>query len=394
MQANLLERFTSYWVDVAPLSPVASQLATASRIVYVQGDADESLGRLADAHAALRMRQARHPLTLIDAVAAVKRDLSGGHVAISSHDRLRSELARLRDLPELGLAEKPDGESYGRVAARVVESALPAAATIATLAYWGDETTDQWWMDELRQFSGRTETGGLVSFLELPIVAGRVLYQAAAVAALAARRYSVLRGLFTRQASPQFGRVDRLSERLAACEGNGPAPSAAAAEVLKPIFVEHLSLGRRAFSEAWETHDVLHMCERLVANPDFDVLAGNLATTMLARQQNGGGESPASPTELRPLTELVGVRGHVRFSDSVGSPLAQALAREVRREGATHALAQAGFGHSSARVLEIALMSVAEAVRQEGDRVAWKRLRSGIVPDYLWVDTGARPDFA
>jgi hypothetical protein len=136
------------------------------------------------------------------------------------------------------------------------------------------------------------------------------------------------------------------------------------------------------------------MCERLVANPDFDVLAGNLTTAMLAQQQNGGGQSQASTTELRPFAELVGVRGHVRFSDSVGSPLAQALAREVRREGATHALAQAGFGRSSARVLEVALLSVSEAVRQEGDRVAWKMLRSGIVPDYLWIDTCARPDFA
>ncbi|PWJ52833.1 SIR2-like domain-containing protein [Quadrisphaera granulorum] len=61
--------FTSYWVEPGSLSSIAEDLRALKSIVTVRATADAALGALADAVAALRDREARHPMSTPVAVA-------------------------------------------------------------------------------------------------------------------------------------------------------------------------------------------------------------------------------------------------------------------------------------------------------------------------------------
>lgn len=421
LQQSLLERFRSYWITRGQLGPLATDIATASRITHVRGDADFQLGRLADAHAALQARQSRHVLTLYDAVSAVKRELSAQPIAIRAHDRLRGELASLRDSPDLSLTGhlRPE-DAYDAVTLRLGEGALPTAALIAALAYWGNETTDRWWITELPRFAPGARGEGIVDYLLLPRYAGTLLYQSAAIGALASGRLDLLRRLFITKAETIGGPTEKLSSRLAAANGfgNRRAPSAAAADILRPIFVVHLSLGWRAYEEAWEMHDILLLVEAVIGQASFADLCVRLKE---ARARQHGAELRFQAAEqtndideyeeaqrarhaafintgraLGALADLVCNEPHIRFASGEPhfAPLVNAIIDDLDRDRELHPLISAGFGNGTYEDLRCALEAVSLAMGRAGSRRALGHLASGggAPEPYLWVDTGQIPE--
>lgn len=421
LQQSLLERFTSYWITRGQLGPLAADVATASRITHVRGVADVQLGRLADAHAALRDRHSRHILTMHDTVTAAKREIAAQPIAIQVHDRLRGELARLRDSPDLALTGllRPE-DAYDAVTMRLGEGALPAAALVAALAYWGNETMDRWWLTELPRFASGARGEGLVEYLSLPMYVGTLLYQSAAIGALASGRLDLLRRLFTTNVEPISGRTEGLSSRIAAAKGFGKerAPSAAAAALLRPIFVDHLAVGWRAYEEAWEMHDILLLTESLVTQPSFSERCASLKTArgaqrgaeerfQAAERTNDVDEYDEAQTArctafraaggaLGALADLVRGEAHIRYSfgEPHYAPLANAIIHELDRDGQLHPLVSAGFGNGTYEELRFALEAVSLAMGRAGNRRALSRLTGGSgAPElYLWVDTGQIPE--
>ncbi len=422
VDAHLLERYTSYWIDLGELQPQASALADRKRFVQIQGAADDRIGRLADAVDAVADRQSRHPLSLAEAVRVTKRDLDGSRVAISTHDRLREELTRLREHPDLHrpISELAQ-ESHPQLVDRLIEASLIPAGLVAAAAYWGDERTDRWWFDDLRRFSANRSESGLVRVLELPRLCGTMLYQAALVGSVAAGRFALTRRLLQATADRNAAQDKTLSQQLLAARNHAGsnAPSARALKALSPAFIEHLALGARAYEEAWEQAEVLAMVEELGADHLLEARRTQLETgrrkavdaqreveeanndqardharqRLREAQEDEGGA-------LGALTDRVNAIGvHVRYTshlkDHHAAPAVEWLLSEVRREGPQHPLVRAGFGGGAAAGLEVMLEAVSVAVGRLGNDRAWAALPpgGGVLPGYIWVDTQQVPDF-
>jgi hypothetical protein len=192
--------YTPYWVEPGDLSPIADDLRVRRGMVKVTATADEALGRLADGVAALADRAARHPLTLPVAVATAKRELAGRTTAIGLHDALRDEFSRLWQLPDLTRTDfhrPPDGDNYATIYGRVEEASLVAAGMVATATYWGNQSTDGWWLPEIERFARPIHNGGLTALLRVPNLPAVHLLHAAGVAAVAAGRYDLTYELLT-----------------------------------------------------------------------------------------------------------------------------------------------------------------------------------------------------
>ncbi|MBO0609891.1 SIR2 family protein [Myceligenerans salitolerans] len=419
VDAHLLERYTSYWIDYAELQHEASALADRKKFVRIRGTADGKVGRLADAVAAIADRQARHPLSLTEAVTTAKRELGGNRVAISAHDRLREELTRLREHPDLHRPITELGrESYPQIVGRLIEASLIPAGLVAAAVYWGDERTDRWWFDDMRRFSADRSEDGVVRLLALPRLCGTMLYQAALVGSVAAGRFALSRQLLHATAERHSDQDKTLSQQLLAARnhaGNN-APSARALKALYPIFVEHLSLGERAYEEAWELADVLAMVEGLGADASLDARRNTLAAERrkvadarreIAEADNDHVEHArqrlreALEDEARALEKLAYlanvIGAHVRYTSRLGdhgvAPAVEWLLSEVRREGLQHPLVQAKFGDGTPEGLNVVLEAVSLAVGRLGTERAWQSLPpgGGAIPGYLWVDTQQVP---
>ncbi|WP_369745636.1 SIR2 family protein [Paenarthrobacter sp. AMU7] len=168
IKANYPSRYTMMWVEPGYQSPLAAEFRQLMNGYLVPLDADTAFGRIADSLAALTNRASRHPLTVSVAAETAKRELSGRWVAIRLHDTLSREFDRLRRVPELNLGDNPTEAEDGYLAmvGRVEEACKVPAALIATLAYWGGDDTDGWWVEELDRFSHQQKASGLVKLLE------------------------------------------------------------------------------------------------------------------------------------------------------------------------------------------------------------------------------------
>ena len=142
--------YTSYWVEPGTQSPIATNLATARRMVVVPATADIALGKLADTVQALTDRQARHPLTLAAAVSTAKRDLNGATTAVPVHDLMHNEFGRLRQHPDLVRTDfQGTDEPLDTIYGRIDEACIVPTALAATAAYWGKADTRKWWIPEI-----------------------------------------------------------------------------------------------------------------------------------------------------------------------------------------------------------------------------------------------------
>lgn len=405
VDANLLQRYASYWITRGDLQPKASDLANRHRIVHVRGDADSEVGRLADAVASIAEREARHPLSVAESVGAAKRELAGRRVAVGTHDRLRSELTRLRDHPDFSRPlHELEQEPYPQIVARLTEATMVPASLVAAAAYWGDESTDRWWFDDLRRFSANIRGSGLTRLLALPRLCGTLLFEAALVSSVAAGRYELTRNLLRASADRDSERQQTLSERLLAAGGfaSRDTPSADVLGELRPIFVEHLALGGRAYEEAWELADVLALVEDVVRYPSFpDRMSEFLSRQALEPAADGRDvESRQALASIADLVNAIGV--HVRcgrhVADRQVAPAVERLLSDVRREGRDHPLVVAGFGGGEARTLAVALAAISFQVGRIGQSRAYQAVFStpghgGVIPDYIWIDAGEVPTF-
>lgn len=246
-------RFATYWAARGGvLQPVAAALAQRrdAQIVPVV-DADAFFGRLRDAVESLRdldYVQDEPPALM---VASLKRDLAGGGGAISAHDRVRREIAKAH-----AFADRLDAEhdSWNDEILRATPDLEALGAVVATVAYWGDERTDQWWIGEIAQFTRRRGDGGRTRVQDLTRLPGLVMAWAAGIAAIAGSRDDLLTRLLALPAVPETSGTDvappvlQLDPGMLKLEGE----VAWIFHRLNAAFSEHLALGKTGYAEAFD----------------------------------------------------------------------------------------------------------------------------------------------
>lgn len=418
--AHYPARLSLVWIEPGPVSDQATQLRTSKKGLLFPSDADTGFGRLADAVEALARRDARHPLTVPVAVETAKRELSGQQVSIGLHDTLSREFGRLHDHPDFHLPDYQTDTEYGGYEAildRVQEAAKVCCALVGTVAYWGDDATDQWWVEELTRFSAHARGGGLSNLLTLRLIAGSALYYAAGVAAVAARRYGLLGRLLTQQRPHPYNDGQQL---LAGALGADTAYGAASgrslrlSSYLRPLLSQSLALNEQAIDDSWQMFEVLRLASVAASSPGFaDKAAGyqraaaDLADEEVkfnAAEQAGVGvddarerranASKARGRALGAVADLVPLgRPHLlvadRGVDRYRSLVAARLVREIDTEGSSHPLDQLDL-LDSPEDLAIAVLAVSLAAGRVGHELAW-RSASGVIPMEVWLDSGQAP---
>ena len=367
-------RFAAYWIDPYPLSSQASDLCTRRQAVWVQATADDFLGRLADACAALEDSDRRHPATSEVAVATAKRALAGHRTAIPLHDTIREELDRVRGLDVVVTANfnSPDtADEHSRRLARLEAGAEVALALVAATAYWGDASTDRWWFDDIERFARYRAAGGMTALIRLARAPATMLIYAAGVAATACERWPLVARLLTEPTAvdPHAERAnsvcfasDLLDPPYTLTVGNA---SKRLYESMQPIFAEQLSLGETAYQDAWERFEYL----RLVSRED-------------QRLQGVPGRSVQLP--------------HVRAVGSMDAyrPFPSAWLRlQLERLGDDHPLLASGLAKGSKERAVAAADSYDTEFGELAKTFAWARLgaRPGVLsngPFYPALDTG------
>jgi hypothetical protein len=262
-------RFATYWSDPFPLNEKAEDLRIQRAGIYVQTDADIFFGKLADTTDALADTERQHPATTAVAVATAKRGLSGARVAISLHDTLRAECARVCALPVLNSAQWNAADVSGEHARRLeqLEAGMEILlALTATTAYWGDEATDRWWLPDIERFARPVAEGGSTALLNLVRAPATMLLYVAGVAATAAERWNLVASLLHGPTTldPYRGETRKVSQILGPQETMGRL-SRHLYMYLRPIFIDHLALGTGAYEDYWERFEYL----RLVARTDY-----------------------------------------------------------------------------------------------------------------------------
>lgn len=416
---------TMAWIEPGQPTPEASELSTLKKGLLLTTDADEGFGSLADAVAALMVRESRHPLTVSVAVETAKRELSGRHVAIGLHDTLNQELSRLHEHRDFHLPNHQSDEPYGGYLAmvdRIEEATKVSCALISTLAYWGDAATDDWWINELARFSTRVNSGGSVKLLDLKLVAGSALYYSAGIAAAASGRYDLLgRILRMRQPDPYRGDHKLLATVLDAGAVYSEAGDGVSRlqTLLDPVFREALSLSNLTMDYTWQLFEVLRLAiatmdgarfgtqltryeemtealkvadEQLVTAESSGVNVDSAREDLATANDNQGRALGSIANEVplgRPHILTIDLRGEDRYR----SPVAEALANALLSDGEAHPLISSGFAVDPLP-LATAISAVSVAAGRLGDKIAWGQLPSGggFVPTEIWLDSGKTPD--
>ncbi|MFF7459603.1 SIR2 family protein [Kitasatospora sp. NPDC008115] len=255
-------RFATYWIDTKPLSPEAAATAAHRGATVVQDSADGFLGRTADAVAAIGESGRQHPLNTAVAVATAKRELAGDRPAIGLHDTLRREASALAALPARveGPWQVADPKREHQHRLDGIEAASETLlALVATAAYWGNETTDRWWMPEIQRFAEPVGNSGFTSLLNLTSAPALMMLYTAGVAAAAADRWSLvghLLGELQTQREEETAAVGLLSPDVVL---GVPRAAKRLHDHLQPLFVQHLALGPSAYRDAWERFEYLRL---------------------------------------------------------------------------------------------------------------------------------------
>lgn len=187
-------RYPTFWLDRFPLNDRASKLAMGRDATVVIEDAGEWLPKVVEACDAIQLR-ATDPVSSAGAVAAAKRDLGFKRIPIATHDLLLKEVQRIRELPAFSTDENTWRTLPYRDRVPAMENELELwGALVATLAYWGDQQTDDWWISSISYlavvpvFSGSTDANDA---LKAPTILA--LYAAGVAAAAAGRWETVVR---------------------------------------------------------------------------------------------------------------------------------------------------------------------------------------------------------
>lgn len=420
IKANYPSRYTMMWVEPGVQSTLATEFRQLMNGYLVPLDADTAFGRVADSLAALTNRAARHPLTVSAAAETAKRELSGRWVAIRLHDTLTREFDRLRRVPELNLGGNPTeaDDGYLSMVGRLEEACKVPAALVSTLTYWGSDDTDGWWIEELDRFAHQLRASGLVKLLRMNHIAGSILFYAAGIAAVAAKRYSLLRRLLSREVPNGYRDEDELLAAIFGTDRALESDSPRLYQFLRPVLSESLSLTSEALEDAWQQFEVLRNAKIVMADRSFpDALEalsdaeGDLdiehtiaAERSVGNSDNLGGVQAKTLRERDERLLWIGRLGHLwnvhlyavdrRLSERWHVPVAQRLVKELYAQGNAHPLIRAGLG-SNSQELAAAIRGVSRCAGEIANELTWKRLNvggnrvgSGFLPDEIWIDTG------
>lgn len=346
-------RFTTYWVDPYPLSSIADDLRIRRHANLVVRTADDFFGRLADACDALADVDRTHPASVAVAVASAKRSLSGSRRAVDLHDLLREQVEKVRNLPSITPSSfhGEDENEYANRLERLEAGIELLLALVATLAYWGDDSTDRWWFDDISRFADAPHVSGMASLINLTRAPATQVLYAAGTAASAADRWQLVAQLLTEPATTDSSgrRVPValfLSPRYVMSTGGA---SRRLHNLLRPLLVEHLSLGSAAFIDAWEHFEYL----RLVGAAD----------NRLINKQSFGADMP----------HIRAVDGEKEYQPAVSDW----LRAQVDRYGKEHPLLVAGFCGGDPDRLRAAQSEYDEQFRSLAHEVAWRSLPTG-----------------
>ncbi len=416
-------RLTMAWIEPGPVSDRAAELRTLKKGLLVASGANTAFGQLSDAVESLAQRNAAHPLTVPVAIGTAKRELAGRTVAIGLHDTLNKELGQLLDHPDFHLRSYQSDAPYGGYSVmlgRVEEASRMSCALVAALAYWGNRTTDCWWIEEVHRFTTRPRTGGMTALLGLRLVAGSALMYSAGVAAAAGQRSDVLARLFAISGPDPYS-----ANRPLDAETLNPARTYAVRDgatrhfaLVMPLLREAVAVNDDALDDAWQRFEILRSCAIMMRLPrfskrlnDFIATENRLAMAQEAydvAERNGAGAGEARATRalavedrgrrLGHLADLVHL-GPVHLFAATGPdgghriPIAERLAEDVAAETEQHPLVVAGIASDSA-ALKAALLAVSVAGGRQASQMAWERVppSGGIVVDEIWLDTGKTPD--
>ena len=423
LRSHFSDRFTLSWIEPGEPGPEAVELMAAKRGRTLRIGADCGFGRIADAVIAMRDRESRHPLTVGVAVETAKRELAGKSVAIGLHDVLRRELDTLDAIPEFRLPDYQSDSQYGGYEAmveRIQESSKVAAALVATLAYWGDDQSDGWWVEDLERFATHARGGGLTALLTLRQVAGVSLFYSAGIAAVAGRRYGLLRRLFELQTVNPYrsGAFDRLTVALDADRVFSSAGVARVSSHIDSVLAEALQLGHGPLVDSWQKFEVLRLAAATMNSDQFDArsaklllleqnlldvaarvedaLKNGLSVDELRLEQSDAWRSAG--LELGNLARFVPLeRPRILTEDDRGddkypSPVATRLLLEVESQGDRHPLIEQGVADEAFR-LAAAIKAVNVQAGRKGGEMAWKSHQpDGSIPMAIWLDSGKPPE--
>ncbi|MGJ5748581.1 SIR2-like protein [Streptomyces puniciscabiei] len=280
-------RFASYWADPGILKPEAKNLLNLRAGTFVQADADAFFGQVADATQALADVERRHPTSVAVAVATAKRSLAGSHTAISLHDTIRREFQRVAALP-VNTSGPWDGftdanaEHTRRVEILRAESEL-LLALVATAAYWGNNTTDRWWIRSIEELATPVSSGGNTALLQLKRAPATMVTYAAGIAALAAERWTPLAQVLTQPMThnPYNNEVLPVAVALGPAVFGMNDTARGLYEQLRSVFTDHLALSESAYQEAWERFDYLRLFTQTHAKLSVDYIPYTRRSGML-----------------------------------------------------------------------------------------------------------------
>lgn len=420
--------FTSYWINPGTPSTAAEELRIRIGAPHIRASADDALGRLFDASAALASRHAKHALTVPVAVATTKRFISGHATAVGLHDALHAEFAEVRRLPEFNRVQPGElgtSETYEGLLGSAQEGVRVAEALIATAAYWGNQRTDSFWVSEIERFAQPSDSSGITALLDLEQLPAVHFSVAATVAAVASGRLDLAHRLLADQWIGTRGRDRSEPAAVALSPSRGlpkdATPNASLHRRLADLFVNELGITQASYDEAWEKSEVLRLVVATFLAPDSrTALAAVTEATQsmqtyksrLAYAKARTDLSQLEQAEMVATEESVVERGetalslkredlaklvsaphpmpHVRVRDSYRNfkqypVIALQMAEEVRRQGTRHPVVTAGFCGGNDQFLEHTLIALSDALANA------QSSRPFLGAMYFWLDTGEVP---
>lgn len=396
--AHYPSRYTMVWVEPGPLNAAASALIDAKNAVLLKTTADNAFGHFADEVEAIRERESRHPLTLAVAVSRIKRELSNQSPAIGTHDMLAGEFTRLRDNSAFHLADYNDTDNghYLALLRQVRESSKILMGSVATLAYWGTESTDKWWLPEIERFAHPTpvrEKSGAARLLDLPLIAASLMFYAAGVAAVAAQRFDLMAQLFRIRGS-RTGKLPESVARLLEPAALTEVEVTALYEEVAQVVHDALALGSEPVDVALQRFEVLRLAADIMDNELFAGLAAEYAECTSQLETANQREDPelldqALANRDRVVGRVADLR-RVRRVHILATEQAEPFAGSTWRSPIAERLAEEVGGTTGEDMrLRLGLMGVSVAVGRRGSELSLRALPpgGGMPPQEIWLDT-------
>lgn len=263
-------RFTTTWVEPFSLSTPATDVIAVREAVVVQQTAEVFFASTADASAALAERAKPHPLEAPVAIATAKRYLGGEYTSVRLHDLLHVELGKISTLEPIANRNFQLVESsFATMRATVLDGTEISAGLVATLAYWGNDDTEQWWLPTIERLARPVRGfGGLTMFIDLVRSPATILIYAGGVGAAAAGHWDrVARILLAANTEFSYKKGSAPAALLLSPnEVLGGGGTRFIEEMLKPLVADELALGEEAFLDAWDRFEYLrHITRKLWA---------------------------------------------------------------------------------------------------------------------------------